>query len=95
MTVDVDNCLTLTVKQYGCGMKLDPSIFHDWSIWVATGLAAFATWIGRVVFTNNRRIDALEADHKHARELRERQDAVIQEIRADQKTLLSHLLKSR
>ncbi len=76
-------------------MKLEPSILSDWSLWAAAGLTGFATWVARVVFTNTKRIDALEADNRHARELRERQDAMIQEIRADQKTLISHLLKSK
>jgi len=76
-------------------MKVEPSLLHDWSLWLAGGTISLATWVGRIVFTNNKRIDALEADNRHARDLRERQDRTINEIRADQKTLIAHLLKSR
>ncbi|MEO9874090.1 MAG: hypothetical protein ABJM26_05410 [Anderseniella sp.] len=80
-------------------MKLEPSMIHDWVFWIATGLAGVISsvvwWVGRIVFTNNKRLDLLEQENRHARELRESQDGAIQEIRRDQKKLVEHLLKSR
>ncbi len=80
-------------------MKFEASMIHDWVFWIVTGLAGVICsavwWVGRVVLTNNKRLDLLEQENKHARELRERQDGAIQEIRKDQKKLVEHLLNSR
>jgi len=80
-------------------MKIEASMIHDWIFWIVTGSAgaicSAAWWVGRLVFTNNKRLDLLEQENKHARELRERQDGAIQEIRKDQKKLVEHLLNSR
>jgi hypothetical protein len=80
-------------------MKFEPSMVHDWVFWIVTGvvgaLSSAVWWVGRVVFTNNRRLDLLEQENKHSRKLRESQDGAIQEIRKDQKKLVEHLLKSR
>lgn len=76
-------------------MKIDLSFIHDWSIAIVSAIGGFLWWLGRVVFTNNKRIDLLEHESKHARELRESQDEAIQEIRKDQKKLVEHLLKSK
>lgn len=80
-------------------MKFEASMIHDWVFWIVTGLAATICsavwWVGRIVFTNNKRLDLLEQENTHARELRERQDGAIQEIRKDQKKLVEHLLNSR
>lgn len=76
-------------------MKIDLSILHDWTLAVIGGVGTFGWWLDRLVFTNNKRIELLEQDSKHARELREKQDDAIQEIRKDQKTIIGHILKSR
>lgn len=80
-------------------MKLEPSMVHDGVLWIVTGvvgaISSAAWWVGRVVFTNNKRLDLLEQENKHSRELRESQDGAIQEIRKDQKKLVEHLLKSK
>ena len=76
-------------------MKIDLSFLHDWSLAILGAVGTFLWWVGRVVFTNNKRIDLLEQESKHARELRESQDEAIQEIRKDQKKLVEHLLTSK
>ncbi len=76
-------------------MKVEPSILHDWLFWIVTGVVSFAGWAGRTIFTNNKRLDLLEQEIRHSRELRESQDGAIQEIRKDQKKLVEHLLKSK
>lgn len=75
-------------------MKTDLSFLHDWSLAILGGTSTFLWWVGRVVLTNNKRIDLLEQESRHARELRETQDEAIQEIRRDQKKLVELLLKS-
>lgn len=76
-------------------MKIDLSFLHDWSLAILGGICTFLWWVGRVVFTNNKRIELLEQESRHARELRESHDGAIQEIRKDQKKLVDHLLKSK
>lgn len=80
-------------------MKSEASMIHDWVFWIVTvsagAICSAVWWVGRLVFTNNKRLDLLEQENKHARELRERQDGAIQEIRKDQKKLVEHLLTSR
>ena len=45
-------------------MKFEPSMVYDWVFWIVTGvvgaLSSAVWWVGRVVFTNNRRLDLLE-----------------------------------
>lgn len=80
-------------------MKVEPSIMHDYIVPIVLGavtsVGGFIVWVGRIIFTNNKRIDALEKDHKHARELRVKQDEMVQEIRTDQKKLIEHILKTK
>jgi len=77
-------------------MKLDPTtLASEWWLYIVGSAGGFFIWLGRLIFTNNKRIDALESDYRHAVVLREKQEKMVEEIREDQKKLINHLLTSK
>ena len=69
-------------------MKVEPSIWSDWLLWIVAGIGGAITWLVRKVLTNEAQVDLIKQQI-------DKQDEERREMRADLRSIRDHILKSK